>query len=69
MAFDKDKIKNSLTLEQVAEVLEALGALSFRVTQDSIISETICHNLPGEGSQKLFYYDNTKLFRLSLIHI
>ena len=63
MAFDKDKIKNSLTLEQVAEVLEALGALSFRVTEDSIISETICHNLPGEGSQKLFYYDNTKLFR------
>ena len=52
MAFDKDKIKNSLTLEQVAEVLEALGALSFRVTEDSIISETICHNLRGEGSQK-----------------
>lgn len=63
MAYDKDRIKNSLTVEQVAEVLESLGAMSFRVNQDMIISETICHHLPGEGNQKLFYYDNTKLFR------
>lgn len=63
MAYDKDRIKNGLTIEQVAEVLESLGAMSFRVNQDSIISETICHHLPGEGNQKLFYYDNTKLFR------
>lgn len=27
------------------------------------ISKTICHNHAGEGSYKLYYYDNTKLFR------
>ena len=27
-----------------------------------IISQTICHNQPGEGSRKLYYYENTGLF-------
>ena len=26
------------------------------------VSQTICHNHLGEGSHKLYYYDNTKLF-------
>ena len=63
MSFNKDDIKNSLTVEQIGEVLADLGAVNFNIHQDMIISETLCHNLPGEGSMKLFYYDNTKLFR------
>ena len=28
-----------------------------------ILSTTICHNEPGEGSRKLYYYENSGLFR------
>ena len=27
------------------------------------MSHTICHNEPGEGSRKLYYYSNTGLFQ------
>ena len=62
MAFDKDRIKNDLTLEQVAEIIEELGG-NPSIHGDVIMADTICHNLPGEGSHKLYYYDNTKLLR------
>ena len=61
--YNKDDIKQSLTLEQVSEVVIALGALPPNVRGDMFITDTICHNLPGEGSEKLYYYDNTKLFK------
>lgn len=61
--YNKDEIKQSLTLEQVSEVVIALGAMPPNVKNDMFITDTICHNLPGEGSEKLYYYDNTKLFR------
>ena len=32
-------------------------------TDFGIISTTICHNMPGEGSRKLYLYSNTKLLR------
>ena len=31
-------------------------------TNIGFISDTICHNLPGQGSHKLYYYTNSKLF-------
>ena len=61
--YDKDKIKNSLTLHQVADLIEALGGSAPRIYGGMFMAETICHNQPGEGSYKLYYYDNTKLFR------
>lgn len=63
MEYNKNQIKNSLSIEQVAEVLESLGASSPKIQANTIVSETICHNIPGEGSHKLIYYDNTKLFK------
>lgn len=63
MNYDKDRIKNSLTLHQVAEVIEALGGAAPRIYGAMFMAETICHNVPGEGSHKLYYYDNTKLFK------
>ena len=54
-----EQIKNSLTLDQIENLLSSLGGEPFR-QNDIIISRTICHC--GE-SHKLFYYDNTKLFR------
>ncbi len=63
MAYDKDYIKNTLEIEQVQQVCEGLGAFVQRRGEGMLVMDTICHNLPGEGSQKLYYYDNTKLFR------
>ena len=54
-----EKLKFSLTLEQVESLLSELGGNPQRYN-NMIISKTICHC--GE-SHKLFYYDNTKLFR------
>ncbi len=62
--YNKDEIKNSLTIEQVFELVNELGGdPRMGNTNEYFVSATICHNLPGEGSHKLYYYDNTKLFR------
>lgn len=62
--YDKDEIKQGLTLEQVEEVILALGVQNYRIQSGVIMMENICHNFPGESSgMKLYYYDNTKLFR------
>lgn len=57
--YDKNIIKNSLSLEQIYSFLDDLGAAP--QSQGSIIlNKTICH---CGNSHKLYYYDNTKLFR------
>jgi hypothetical protein len=64
MHYDKDVVKNQLTLDQVAEVLVSLGGAQPWMKSGMFMAENICHNLPGEsGDFKLYYYDNTKLFR------
>lgn len=60
--YDKDEIKESLTIEQVFDLLVDLGAEP-QMLNNYIICQTICHNHPGEGSRKLYYYNNTKLFK------
>lgn len=57
-----EEIKNNLTIDQIYEFLAAAGGEP-QIKGDTIISRTICHNPPGQGSFKLYYYDNTKLFR------
>lgn len=62
--YNKDTIKNSLTIDQVFSLVAELGGepLMGR-TGDYFTARTICHNVVGEGSRKLYYYDNTKLFK------
>lgn len=60
--YNKDKIKNSLTLNQVFDIVSELGGEPV-MYNNYLTAQTICHNHPGDGSQKLYYYDNTKLFR------
>ena len=60
--YDKDELKSKLELEQIYDLIEAWGGEPEYV-DGGLISQTICHNLPGEGSRKLYYYENTKLFR------
>ena len=59
MFYDKDEIKNNLTLNQVEEIISELGGEPKR-EQSYLICKTICH---GGHSHKLYYYDNTKLFK------
>ena len=54
-----EQIKNSLTIEQVFDLLLSLGADPI-IHDDFIMCRTICH---CGSSHKLYYYDNTKLFR------
>lgn len=57
--YDKNAIKNSLSLEQVYSFLDDLGAAP-QLQGSIILNKTICH---CGNSHKLYYYDNTKLFR------
>lgn len=62
--YDKDEIKNNLTINQVLDlVMELGGEPIMNAGGHSFIARTICHNVLGEGSRKLYYYDNTKLFQ------
>lgn len=59
MKFDKDEIKNNLSIEQVEDIVSELGGEPQNLG-DHLICKTICH---GGDSHKLYYYFNTKLFR------
>ena len=60
--YDKDAIKNSLTLEQIENILNDFEA-DPDIRGDVIVSRTVCHNNCGCGSHKLYYYGNTNLFK------
>lgn len=60
--FDKKEVKESLSVDDVADILSGFGAHCQVVSDGELLIETICHHEPGEGSHKLHYYDNTKLF-------
>ena len=55
--FDKVEIKRQIRLDQVFELLQDWGG-DPEYTSFGILSATICHNPPGEGSRKLYYYNN-----------
>lgn len=54
-----EKVKNDLSIDQVYDLLASLGG-DPQIKGDLIISRTICH---GGHSHKLYYYNNTKLFK------
>ena len=62
LVFDKLKIREALTLENIFDLLQEFGGDPGRESF-GLTSATICHNLPGEGSRKLYYYENTGLFK------
>ena len=59
--YDKDEIRESLTTEDIFELLVDWGGEP-QYTSTGIISRTIDHNPAGEGSFKLYYYENSQLF-------
>lgn len=60
--YNKDELKENLTIEQIFELVAELGGEP-QMYDNYFIARTICHNPAGEGSFKLYYYDNTKLFK------
>ena len=62
VVFDKLKIREALTSENIFDLLQEWGGDPI-VTSFGFISATICHNAPGNGSKKLYYYENTGLFK------
>ena len=63
--YDINEIKESLTIEQIFDLLTELHGEPI-IKGNMIISKTICHHSVedlGEASHKLYYYDNTHLFR------
>jgi hypothetical protein len=62
LVFDKLKIREALTDENIYDLLHEWGGDPGREIF-GFTSTTICHNPPGEGSRKLYYYENTGLFR------
>ena len=62
LVYDKVKIREALTSENVFDLLQEFGGDPSR-EMFGFVSTTICHNPPGEGSRKLYYYENTGLFK------
>jgi len=63
--LDKDKIKQNLTLDNIKNIVTHLGSEEpIKDFNGNFIFQTICHNTPSRSNKfKLYYYDNTKLFR------
>ena len=61
IVFDKHQIRESITLEDIYTLLHEWGGEP-EYTPFGILCATICHNPPGEGSKKLYFYNNTGLF-------
>ena len=62
LVFDKSEIRSNLSLDNIFDLLQEWGG-DPEYSEFGILSATICHNAPGEGSKKLYYYENSGLFR------
>lgn len=60
--FQKQDIREQVTQEHVYQLLEEWGGEPEYITS-GLLASTICHNKPGEGSRKLYWYSDSKLFR------
>lgn len=60
--YNKTEIREQLTLENIFDLLQDWGG-DPEYTSFGILCATICHNRPGEGSRKLYYYENSGLFQ------
>lgn len=60
--YNKTEIRDNLELENIFDLLQEWGG-DPEYTDFGIVSTTICHNVPGEGSRKLYYYQNSGLFQ------
>ena len=62
VTYNKHEVREKLTTNDIYELLTEWGGEP-EWTSWGILSSTICHNMPGQGSRKLYYYNNTDLFQ------
>ncbi len=62
LVFDKGAIREQLTLDNIFELVQEWGG-DPEYSSFGILCATICHNPPGDGSRKLYFYENSGLFR------
>lgn len=60
--YDKLEIREQVEIEDIYSLLVEFGGEP-EYSSFGIISRTICHNPAFEGSRKLYYYENSDLFR------
>lgn len=60
--LDKNSLKESLSKQDIVEIMSQLGSPLKVDRGDTLIFETVCHNTTGGGSDKLYYYDSSKSF-------
>ena len=60
--YNKDELREQLEVENIYDLIVELGGEP-EYTSFGLVSQTICHNEPGEGSRKLYYYENSGLFK------
>ena len=65
MKYNSDEIKNNLTFQQVFDYVAELGGNPKLDVMggEVLVAQTICHNPAGTGSHKLYYYQNSRLFK------
>ena len=56
--MDRAHVKRDFTVEQICQLVQALGSVDYRreSPEGAYQFQTICHNPPGCGSYKLYYY-------------
>lgn len=59
--YNLEEIKENLSLDDIETILIEFNAEPER-RNEIIVARTVCHNSIGEGSHKLYYYSNSKLF-------
>lgn len=62
LSYNKSEIKKQISTEDIFQLLTEWGGDPIP-TSFGIVSATICHNPPGEGHHKLYYYNNSQLFQ------
>lgn len=63
--MQRSQVKRDFTPQQIIHLGLSLGSSDYRWDENPsspIIFQTICHNPPGTGSYKLYYYPETQLF-------
>ena len=61
--IDVNEVVKNLTTDDIKEIMTSIGGENYIEHKNEIIFPTICHNHYAEdGSHKLYYYKNSKLF-------
>ena len=60
--YDKQEVRDQITTSDIFDLLLEWGG-NPQYTGFGIIAETIDHNPPGAGSRKLYFYENSGLFK------